>query len=210
MSLRNRKPLGVARQCSGRPFHQPAGHQAASASSSTAIAARSGPRTARPRTRPPAGIRSSRIRTADRGRRSVFAPASPDPRPDSGAARASAACARSNAAFGIGDLAVRAGADAEVVAERPVVEVVGAARCRRARSRKLRTARSPASVSVRKRALQHVVDDVIGGLHGRRRGEQRAGLDRQVILRQVRGCERQRRAQVGLRFLAGLPGQART
>ena len=40
-------------------------------------------------------------------------------------------------------LAVRAGADAEVVAKGPVVEVVDAVRVRRARSRTLRTARTP-------------------------------------------------------------------
>jgi hypothetical protein len=103
-------------------------------------------------------------------------------------------------------LAVRAGADAEVVAELPVVEVVHAAMAG-PRERRHLVARQPR----RRRALgdevEHVGCHVVVGQPRRVLGEEGVGLDRQVVDRQVRRLERQRLLQVGLQLGQRLAGQ---
>src|SRR5678816_3554921 len=92
------------------------------------------------------------------------------------------------AAGGVAELAVRAGTDAEVVAELPVVEVVHAA---------------PAGLRIRGNLVLAVAGGgeacLAGFLHGpgvvvvrqRRRvgGERGVRLQRELVVRDVRGCE---------------------
>ena len=98
------------------------------------------------------------------------------------------------------ELRVRARADAEIVAELPVVQVVPAraARLRVRRRLVVRVARA------RERCVHRAFDvrrRVLVGQRRRRAMEQRVGLERQVIERQVRRRERERRGEVGLRAL---------
>ena len=129
ISLRNRKPLGVARQRFCAPFHQPAGHQrrqrlAPGRRSGRPVRA-SNSSSSNPSTRRKPFIANSNGKSADGNRlshqrariRREIAPR-----------LARLLRAHDESARRIGELAVRAGADAEVVAEVPVVEVVGAAR----------------------------------------------------------------------------------
>ena len=94
---------------------------------------------------------------------------------------------------GARELAVRTGADAQVVAELPVVEVVAALAARAGDRPTLRTARSrapPAAPDIRPACAQ---SSVLVGQRRRLRREHRARLQRELIVREMRGLQRERR-----------------
>ena len=84
--------------------------------------------------------------------------------------------------------AVRAGADADVIAKLPVIQIVSAA-CACARIAGNFVLLETRFGQGDERSVQHLIDDVVGRLRGWRSSEQRARLDRQVVLRQMRGIE---------------------
>ena len=93
-------------------------------------------------------------------------------------------------------LAVRAGADAQVVAELPVVQVVPAGMAFAAVGRDLVVPQPRGAGFVLDQRL-HVGGQVVVGQGRRSRCKQRVRLERQVVIRQVRRLEGQRLAQVG-------------
>ena len=105
------------------------------------------------------------------------------------------------------ELAVRAGADAEVVAELPVVEVVRAAVARPRERRDLVALEAAAAVRSTMRS-SIVAARSSSGSGGGCVANQRVGLDRQVVDRQVRRLERERRVEVGRSSASVWPGSA--
>ena len=123
---------------------------------------------------------------------------------------AAAACsAPAHDAVGERQLGVRAGADAEVVAELPVVEVVPAL----APGLRVRRGLVVHVAGGGERRVDRVLDvgrRVLVGQRRRMAVEQRVGLERQLVERQVRRRERERRREVGARRLAPSAPAART
>ena len=105
------------------------------------------------------------------------------------------------------ELAVRARANAEVIAELPVVQVVRAAVALARIGRHL-VARQAAGAGALGDQVQHVAGQVgvrqAGGRSGR---EHRVGLDGQVVDGQVRRLEAQRRVQLARQVVQRLPRQ---
>ncbi len=110
-------------------------------------------------------------------------------------------------AVGKRQLAMRPGADAEVVTEGPVVEVVRAAVPRPREGRHL-VARQARRRGAPGDEVEHVAGQVVVGQpRGRPAGEGGIGLDRQVVDRQVRRIKAQRLVEIGAQRGQVLPGQ---
>ena len=113
------------------------------------------------------------------------------------------------AATGVGELAVRTGADAEVVAEAPVVQVVPALRAAPRIGRDF-VLLEPRGGEPRLASDLHREGHLVVGQARRPTLERRAGLQRQLVMRNVRGLECERLLQVRQRVVQRLLAATRT
>src|SRR3569832_86003 len=90
--------------------------------------------------------------------------------------------------IGAAELAVRTGADAEVVAEQPIVEIVPAAMSRARVSGDL-VLRITLLGKTRLTALLHLPRDILVGQARRRMSEVRVGPEGELVVRDVRGLQ---------------------
>ncbi len=108
---------------------------------------------------------------------------------------------------GIGELAVGPGADAEIVPEAPVVEIVPALVAAPGMSGDL-VALQPGVLEARHALAVHLPDDVLVGALGREPVKKRVRLDGELVVGNMAHAMIKRLLEVGERAAERLPGQA--